>query len=53
MQINLDNTVCSVYLAEINFYAWMINKNLHNYVLGEIINNKENKYTTKKAKKRM
>ena len=43
IQINLDNTVYSVYLAEINFCAWMINKNLHNYVLEETINNKENK----------
>ena len=30
IQINLDDTVYSVYLAEINFYAWMINKNLQN-----------------------
>ena len=48
IQIDLDDTVYSVYLAEINFYAWLINRNLHNCVLEEIINNKENKYTTKK-----
>ena len=29
IQIRLDNTVYSVYLAEINFYAWLINKNVH------------------------
>ena len=46
--------IYSVNLAEINFYAWMIVKNLHYYVLKEIINHKENKYTTKKqTKKRM
>ena len=52
MQIDLDDTVYSVYLAEINFYAWLINRNLHNYILEEIINNKEIKYTTKKQKKK-
>ena len=51
IQIDLDDTVYSVYLAEINFYAWLINRNLHNCVLEEIINSKENKYTTKKQKK--
>ena len=25
----MDNTVYSVYLAEINFYAWLINRNVH------------------------
>ena len=29
----------------------MVDRNLHNYVLKEMINNKENKYTTKKQKK--
>ena len=43
--------VYSVYLAEINFYGWLINRNLHNYILEEIINNNKNKYTTKKQKK--
>ena len=43
----------SVYLAEINFYGWLINRNLHNYILEEIINNNKNKYTTKKTKKGM
>ena len=52
VQINLDDTVYIVYLAEMNFHAWMINKNLHNYVLEEIINNKENKYTTTTTKKK-
>ena len=44
--------IYSVNLAEINFYAWMIVRNLHNYVLKEIINHKENKYTTKKTKQK-
>ena len=47
----LDDTVYSVYLAEINFYAWLINRNLHIYILREITNNKKNKYKTKKQKK--
>ena len=50
IQIDLDDTVYSAYLPEINFYAWLINRNLHNYVLEEIINN-EKKYATKKQKK--
>ena len=29
----------------------MVDRNLHNYVLKEMINNKENKYTTTKQKK--
>ena len=42
--------IYSVNLAEINFYAWMIVKNLHYYVLKEIINRKQvyNKKTNKK-----
>ena len=44
--------IYSVNLAEINFYAWMIVRNLHNYVLKEIINHKENKYKTKKQNKK-
>ena len=38
----------SVYLAQINFYAWLINRNLHNYMLEEILNNGKIKYKTKK-----
>ena len=41
----------SVYLAGINFYAWLIKRNLYNFILEEIINNKEIKYITKKQKK--
>ena len=52
MQIDLDDTVYSIYLVEINFYAWMIDRNLHNFMLEEITNNKESKYTTKKQKKK-
>ena len=33
IQTDLDDTVYSVYLAEINFYASLINRNLHNYIL--------------------
>ena len=33
VQIDLYDTVYSVYLAEVNFYAWLINRNLHNYLL--------------------
>ena len=51
MQIDLDDTVYNVYLAEINFYAQLINRNLHNYILEEILNNEKNKHTTKKQKK--
>ena len=50
--IDLDDTVYSVYLAEINFYAWLTNKNLHSYVLEEIINNEKIVYTPKKKKKK-
>ena len=34
-----------------NFYAWLINRNLHNHIPEEIINNKKNMYRTKKQKK--
>ena len=51
IQIDLDDTVYTIYLAEINFYAWMIDRNLHNYVLEEIFNSKEIKYIAKKQKK--
>ena len=51
LQINLDDTVYSAYLAEKFFYTWMININLYNYMLEKIINNKENKHTIKKQKK--
>ena len=50
VQIDLDDTAYSVYLAEINFHAWLINRNLHNYMPEEIINNVEITYTTKKKK---
>ena len=53
MQIDLDNTVYSVYFAQINFYAWLINRNLHIYILEGIINDKKMTYTTKKQKERM
>ena len=53
IQIDLDNTVYSVYFAQMNFYAWLINRNLHIYILEEIINNKKITYTTKKQKERM
>ena len=49
--IDLDDTVYSVYLAQINFYAWLINRNLHSYILEEIINNEKIIYTPKKQKK--
>ena len=51
IQIDLDNTAYSVYLAQINFYTWLINRNLHNYILEEIIDNEKIKYITKKQKK--
>ena len=38
MQIDLDDTVYSFHLSEINFYACIINRNLHNYILEEITN---------------
>ena len=44
-QIALDSTVYSVYLAQINFYAWLIKRNLHNYILEETINNEKITYT--------
>ena len=47
----MNNTVYSVHLAQINFYACLINRNLHNYILEEIINNEKIKYATKKQKK--
>ena len=50
IQIDLDNTVYSVYLAQINFYAWLINRNLLNYILEETINNEKITCTTKKQK---
>ena len=50
IQIDLDNTVYSVYLAQINFYAWLINRNLLNYTLEETINNEKITCTTKKQK---
>ena len=50
MQIDLDDTVYSFHLSEINIYAWMINRNLHNYILEELLIFKENEYTTKKTK---
>ena len=50
IQIDLDNTVYSVYLAQINFYAWLINRNLLNYTLEETINNEKLTCTTKKQK---
>ena len=53
IQIDLDDTVYSVYLAEINFYGWLINRNLYNYIPEEIINNEKIKHTTKKTKKGM
>ena len=44
----------SVYLAQIIFYAWLINRNSHNYILEEFINNEQVTYTTnKKTKKGM
>ena len=49
--MDLENTVYSVYLAQINFYAWLINRNVHNYILEEIIDNEKIKYITKKQKK--
>ena len=42
----------SVYLAQINFYTWLINKNLHNYILEEITNNEKITYITKNQKKK-
>ena len=51
IQNDLDNTVYSVYLAQINFHAWLINGNLYNYMLEEIINNEKIKYIIKKQKK--
>ena len=42
----------SGYLAQINFYAWLINRNLHNYILEEITNNEKITYITKKQKKK-
>ena len=50
IQIDLDNTVYSVYLAQIHFYAWLINRNLLNYTLEETINNEKITCTTKKQK---
>ena len=50
IQIDLDNTVYSVYLPQINFYAWLINRNLLNYILEETINNEKITCTTKKQK---
>ena len=53
VQIDLDDTVYSVYLAETNFHTWLINRNLHNYILEEIINNKKKISIQQKNKKRM
>ena len=50
--IDLDDTVYSVYLAQINFYAWLINRNLYSNMLEEIINNEKIMYTPKKTKKK-
>ena len=49
--IDLDDTVYSVYLAQINFYAWLINRNLYSNMLEEIINIEKIMYTPKKTKK--
>ena len=42
--IDLEDTVCSVYLAQINFYAWLTNRNLYSYILEEIINEEKSIY---------
>ena len=51
IQIHLDDRAYSVYLSEKIFYAWLINRNLHNYTLEETVNHKKITYTTKKKKK--
>ena len=48
--IDLDDTVYSVYLVQINSYAWLINRNLYSYILKELINNEKNYIHTKKKK---
>ena len=42
--IDLEDIVCSVYLAQINFYAWLTNRNLYSYILEEIINEEKSIY---------
>ena len=46
--MDVDNTVYSVYLAQMNFYAWLINRNLHNYILEEVTINEKITYKRKK-----
>ena len=56
IQIHLDDRAYSVYLAENFFYAWLINRNLHNSTLEQTVNNKKNyvyNNNKKKTKKRM